>query len=463
MRDQHQEAEIQVRGASVFHGYLNMDDKTDEAFTSDGWFRTGDLGYFNHGNLRITGRISSMIKTEGGKKVQPDHLEDAYAKDPAIKEIGVLDSHGKLAALIVPDIKVIGSKDLQKSIADSLKKSSTSLPSYYRLNEFAISKEPLPRTNLGKIRRQELAERYEKAKNETSDSGKNGAKHSDSDLSADDRAVLEDPVSKQCWDWLKERFPDADITFDTSPQLDLNVDSLEWLNLTLELRERLSVDLSEDAIARIETVRDLLHEVADASQLGDDAASPFQEPEKVLDDNQKKWLTPLNPVMQVLSYCLYVFNFILMKVFFRVSTEGLENIPKHHVIICPNHASYLDAFALSAALNYRTLTHTQIASWAGIALANPFNSFIYRLAFAIPIEAKKSLISSLALGAAVIKAKRNLIWFPEGERTLDGKLLRFKPGIGMLLKEFSVDVVPVYLEGTRKALPPGAFFPDSQR
>jgi long-chain acyl-CoA synthetase len=132
---------------------------------------------------------------------------------------------------------------------------------------------------------------------------------------------------------------------------------------------------------------------------------------------------------------------------------------RKQVVFVANHASYLDAFALAAVLPFSTLRRTHWAGWAGIALANPFNTFIYRLAQAIPIEAKRSLFSSLALGAIVLKRHENLIWFPEGERTLNGKLLPFKPGIGMLLEHFSVDVEPVFIAGTREALPLGAFFP----
>ncbi len=53
----------------------------------------------------------------------------------------------------------------------------------------------------------------------------------------------------------------------------------------------------------------------------------------------------------------------------------------------------------------------------------------------------------------------SLVWFPEAKRTLDGKLLPFKQGIGVLLKDQSIPIVPVFLDGTAKALPIGAFFP----
>jgi long-chain acyl-CoA synthetase len=455
------QTEIQARGANIFSGYRNLPEKTEETFTKDGWFKTGDIGEMKHGNLHITGRISIMIKSEGGKKIQPDEVEEAYAKDPLIREIGVLQLDNKLVALVVPDLKAAGSGDLSKKISEAINKRSRELESYLRVNDFAISREPLPRTNLGKVKRQELIERYKKAKSEGSKAGETKkGKQATSEMSAEDQSLLQEAVAVDCWEWLGERFPEAALSMDSSPQVDLNVDSLEWLNLTLEIRERMGVDLNEEAISRVDTVRDLLKEVVDASKLGVDKTSPLLEPEKVLSDEQKKWLKPLGPNMKFMARILYWGTRGFMRACFRTEAVGIENLKDKQVVLTPNHASYLDAFALASVLPYTRMKKTQWAGWAGIALANPWNRFIYRLAQAIPIEATKSLVSSLALGAAVLKKHRSLVWFPEGTRTEDGNLLPFKSGIGLLLKSADeVPTVPVYLYGTREALPPGAFFP----
>lgn len=316
----------------------------------------------------------------------------------------------------------------------------------------------MPRTNLGKIRRHDLIAAYDKAKSDEKNNKGGKDKHKE-EMSAEDKSLLEEPIAKAAWEWLQEKFPDAEITLNKSPQLDLNVDSLEWLNLTLEMQGRLGVELDEEAIARIDTVRDLINEIVEASHSGRHAVSPFENPESVIDDDQKQWLKPLNPFMLSLAHLLYWANFILMHLCFKVSAIGLEKIPKGQVVFAPNHSSYLDAFALSAVLSIERLNKTQWAGWAGIALANPFNAFIYRLSQAIPIEATRSLISSLALAAAVLKKHKSLVWFPEGEMTSTGKLLPFKSGIGMLLEHFPVKVVPVRIVGTYEALPHGALFP----
>ncbi len=456
--DTNEQPEIQVKGKNVFAGYRNLPEKTAETFTDDGWFKTGDTGFMLFGNLHITGRISITIKSEGGKKIQPEEVEKDYTGDPSIREVGILQSEQKLVALVVPNVTAIGHSDPHKKIEEVIRKISETLPSYYRVTDFAISRELLPRTNLGKIRRAELVKCYEEAKADEKNkkSGKGGHKE---EVSPEDKSLLAGPIAKGVWDWLVERFPDAEITLDKSPQLDLNIDSLEWLNLTLEIQSRFGIELNEEAITRVDTVRDLIKEIVESSQSGAHTVSPFEQPERFIDDDQKEWLKPLSPFMLSIARFLYWANCALMRMCFNISAEGLERIPKGQVVFTPNHASYLDAFALSAVVDFNRLHKTQWAAWAGIALNNPFNAFIYRLAQAIPIEAKCSLISSLALAAAVLKGKKSLVWFPEGERTLTGKLLPFKSGIGMLLQHFPVNIVPVRLVGTREALPPGAFFP----
>jgi long-chain acyl-CoA synthetase len=455
-----EQKEIQARGATIFHGYRNLPEKTAEAFSKDGWFRTGDIGVFEQDNLHIVGRISTMIKSEGGKKIQPDEVEQHYTGEAVIREIGVLQSKQKLVALVVPNLKVVGHDNLSEKVSEAINAISKTLPSYYRVTDFAISNEPLPRTNIGKIRRKALSERYEQIKAVGKDEQSQHKGHTAIDaMSPEDRALLEDPVVKQCWDWLCEKFPDAELTLDKSPQVDLNVDSLEWVNLTLEIQEKFGVELSEEAIARVDTVRDLLNEVHAAAQSGGNSVSPFQHPEQFLDDSQKRWLKPLGPFMLATAFMLYWTNWFLMRLLFRVSAENLKQVPNEQIVITPSHQSYIDPFVLAAVLDFRTLHRTQWAGWAGIFLANPFTAFVYRLAQAIPIEASRSPVSSLALAAAVIKSGRNLIWFPEGARTETEELLPFKAGVGMLLNNFEIKVVPTLIEGARQALPPGAFWP----
>lgn len=460
-----QPGEVLARGPNVFAGYWNLPEKTQEAFTADGWFRTGDLGYFRGSTLHILGRLSTLIVTEAGKKFQPEDVEDAYAESPFIREVGVLQHGGKLVAVIVPDLGQIrrsGSGNIDHDIHEALAKRARELPSYQRLTGYVTVRDPLPRTRLGKICRAELAKLYEAAVSEPQAPPAHAGPARPEEMSEGDRALLDDPAAQRVWNWFAARYADKHLTPATSPQLDLGIDSLEWLTVTLALGTQTGVALDEAVIAEIDTIRDILRLVAEG-QPGEQAVrriQPLEDPEGALSEEQKKWLRPAGPVMSLAAFALYVLNWALMRILFRLRVKGAENVPEgSQVVLTPNHASYADAFVLAASLKYRFLRATHWAGWRGIAFANPVACFISRLAQAMPIDADHALVSSLALGAAVLKGGKNLIWFPEGRRTLTGELLPFKPGIGLLLHHFAVPVIPVYLEGTRQALPPGSWLP----
>src|SRR5205807_9124185 len=89
----------------------------------------------------------------------------------------------------------------------------------------------------------------------------------------------------------------------------------------------------------------------------------------------------------------------------------------------------------------------------------PVMRFLSRLGKILPVEPMRAARSSLAFGATILKSKKNLVWFPEGGLSASGELQEFKPGIGMLLEHFPTSVIPVFVHGTREALPPGKFFP----
>ncbi|MFW6388083.1 MAG: AMP-dependent synthetase/ligase, partial [bacterium] len=82
--------EIAVKGPMVMQGYYKNDDATREAFTEDGWFRTGDLGYLDDEDyLYLTGRKKSMIVTEGGKNIFPEEIEEQFQLYDEIDQIMV--------------------------------------------------------------------------------------------------------------------------------------------------------------------------------------------------------------------------------------------------------------------------------------------------------------------------------------------------------------------------------------
>lgn len=185
---------------------------------------------------------------------------------------------------------------------------------------------------------------------------------------------------------------------------------------------------------------------------GASASDYFDQPEQHLTDEQRRWLRPLGPVRSRLRRLFIAINRRLMRLLFRFTVRGLERLPAEGpLVIAPNHTSSLDGAALFAALDNATLDKTRWAGRRGAVLRHAVRRFFNRLAKTVPIERKAS---ALAAAAAVLERGENLVWFPEGTRTTDGRLQELKPGVGLLMVRLGVPVAPVWLEGAYHALRP---------
>lgn len=105
------DGEIEARGPGVMVGYYNKPDATAEAFTEDGWFRTGDVGAIDdEGFLRITDRKKELFKTSGGKYIAPTHIEQMIRASRFISQAVLIGDGRKFpAALIVPNFEMLES------------------------------------------------------------------------------------------------------------------------------------------------------------------------------------------------------------------------------------------------------------------------------------------------------------------------------------------------------------------
>jgi long-chain acyl-CoA synthetase len=442
--------EVHARGGAVFSGYWNLPEKTAQALDLGGWFHTGDLGFFDaRGELHLTGRISSLIVTEGGEKIQPEDLEAVYAECPGIREIGVLQWDGKLVGVIVPGMDAEGAGI---EIRGALQSIYRRLPTYQRLSRVMMTREPLERTALGKIRRHRLLARCAQWMEKVEE-------RSPEAFTEADFALLNEPVARRAWEYFGARYPKKQLTLGMSLGADLGVDSMEWLELTLEFRQRLETDLGESAIARIETLRDLLRELVSAGRAVS-TASWWEDPEGVLSEEQRRWLNPQGPLLRGTARILYELERFVVRKRFRLRVEGEGNLPESEaVVFVPNHLSYLDPPVLAAALGYRRMRETYWGGWTGVMTTHWWNRALSRLAQVVPIDPDHALISSVAFGAAALKLRKNLVWFPEGGVSRSGQLDAFKPGVGLLLEHSQMLAVPVAIAGTERALPPGRWWP----
>ncbi|MGB8361807.1 MAG: long-chain fatty acid--CoA ligase, partial [Acidimicrobiia bacterium] len=110
LRIDEETGEIQTKHPGVFKGYWNKPEKTAEAFTEDGWLKTGDVGQWVDGtHVKIVDRMKDIIITSGGKNVSPSEIENSLKTSPFIKEAMVIGDRRKfLSALISIEFDTVG-------------------------------------------------------------------------------------------------------------------------------------------------------------------------------------------------------------------------------------------------------------------------------------------------------------------------------------------------------------------
>jgi len=434
--------EILARGPNVFAGYWQNDDATRSAFTADGWFRTGDLGFVDDaGFLHIVGRSKEVIVLPDGKNIFPEEVEQCYAM-PLLREIGIFERNGALVALAVPDedeVRRRGGLGVLRLLKEEIETRAADLPPYQRIVDFRVVREPLPRTRLGKIRRHLLPELFENADKRT-------LEEAPIELDEADRALIEaTPTTRAVWEWLKERYPDRALGLDMSPQLDLQIDSLGWVGLTLELEQRFGVSLPAAAVSRVLSLRDLMTEVRRAETEAGTTPAPA---EATAPPRQRL-------PMRAIGALLYAVNRLLVRTLYRLDVEGADRLPADRCLtITPNHLSYLDPLVIAAALPGGVLRETYWAGWVGVMYAGPISRFVSRATRVFPVDPDQDLAGAIGTARALLDRGSSVVWFPEGRRSPTGELLPFRPGVGVLLKESNCLVVPARISGTYEAWPP---------
>ena len=149
--------EIQLKGPNVMKGYYKNPEATKEAFTEDGWLRTGDLGRFNEeGFLFITGRCKNLILLDNGENVSAEFIEEKLATEPLIKECICFGNNGAIYAEIYPDKDYAASNnitDIEAEMPAVLARANKSLTTFQAIQGFILRTTPLERTTSGKIKR----------------------------------------------------------------------------------------------------------------------------------------------------------------------------------------------------------------------------------------------------------------------------------------------------------------------
>lgn len=448
-----QDGEITVKGSNIMQGYYNRPEETAAMFDADGWMHTGDLGYIDRaGRLFVTGRKKEIIVLDNGKNINPNEIEEKLMKigNGLIAECAVTSGRSGLAALIVPDMAVLRSRhivNIQESLTDTvIEPYNVQAVSYKRILQCVFLSDPLPRTRLGKIRRHKLPTLLV-GKRASSDG--NGPQYTEAE-----KAVAQSGSFKMIRDFLAGQHLEAPITPGAHFELDLGVDSLGKVALVSYLNECCGQDFPDTLLADYPTVGQL-----------SEYLRQFAANASAVSGNSEKWMGDIvaaagqHPVPLPGTSWSHVLLLKTVAGMLRsvssVELAGRENIPPGSCILAPNHSSLLDSFYVAAGLGKADRRDTCYFATAKFA-DRPLLSSFARRHNVISMDINGQLSSAIQAVVQVLKAGRKVVIFPEGTRSIDGRLGELKSTFALIAWALKVPVVPVRLSGVNAVLPRGA-------
>lgn len=244
---------------------------------------------------------------------------------------------------------------------------------------------------------------------------------------------------------------DVEISPSSHLELDLGLDSLDYVELFSFLDKNFGIYVNEKIFSHMMTMQELYIYV--------------KEHQKEFTKTEIKWSDILNEPIEdkliyspIIMFAYKTILFPLFKLYFKLEVKGIENIPEESCIFTPSHQSMLDGFLVESTLPYKKLKKTFFLAFElvfGTKVLGP----ISRNGQTILIDANNNLKLSMQKVAQPLKEKDNIVIFPEGARTRDRKLLEFRPFFSMLSHEYNVPVVPIVIDGSFEALPSGKLFP----
>lgn len=424
------DGEVLVKGPNVFSGYFKDETRTSEAFTEDGFFKTGDIGEFDKdGYLFLKGRKKYMILGPGGQNVFPEDIEDVLNKFPGIKDSTVVgvEVGGGMVEINAVLLTSLDAKELEKIVSQANEK----LASYQQISNFTVwPEEDFPRSATRKVKKNEILSFLARQK-----------------ISIQAPSTKTTPLISLL---SKITGVDKEIINGSKTLGELHLDSLMRVELIAQVEERFFVFLDETKLVSKLTVDEL------------EKMIEKNEPAKSLPP-LRKW--PRALWARFLRFILQPILFLFMRIFVKLEISGGKNIKNIStpVVFMPNHISYVDPAILVAALP-RAIGRRVAFAAANDVLYEEFKWFVWPSelffnSFPFPRKEGENIRLGLDYMGKMLDDRYSIALFPEGMVSKSGELLPLKRGAGLVAVEMDVTVVPVLIEGSAKIFPFEKIFP----
>jgi long-chain acyl-CoA synthetase len=425
--------EILVRGANVSPGYWAHHDN-GSLKTEEGWLRTGDVGAIDEeGNLYFKGRKKDVIVTAAGLNIYPEDLEAALNAQPEVRESVVIPFEAQPAR---PEpLAVLIMKDAQANPLEVIERANLRLARHQQLRRHFIWPETdFPRTATQKVIKREVSERVLR------------------ELSAQAAANHEAGAVAELINRIRgDR--QIQVASTSGLAIDLNLDSLDRVELLSQLEERYQVELDEAAFTSATTVGEVERMVKEGAAVEVGAQYPYPE-----------WARTF-PVTWIRRLLLYLFVLPLSYVMCRVRVRGLEHLKplRAPVLFVSNHISMVDHALIIEALPDRFRRHLAIAmegevlrdwvrpqgnkSWLMRLKERAQYILVVTFFNVFPLPKKSGFRRSFAYAGEMMDRGQSVLVFPEGTRSEDGRMNPFMSGSGLLAAQLGVPVVPIKIDG----------------
>lgn len=455
-----EDGEILVRGENVSAGYWQNpatenhapnNSPSNSADELAGWLRTGDLGELDPaGNLRFRGRKKNVIVSSSGLNIYPEDLEAALHHQAQIRDAAVFpltrndrDSSEPAAALLLNP----GAADAHEIAAQAINAANTTLADYQQIRTWLIWPDPdFPRTATGKPRQSQISERATQILSARA-LGTPISRSAPWSLNSSLNSSTANPALAQ----LLSRFT---TTPNTNLEENLNLSSLDRVELLSALESTFHVELNDSALSRIKTISDIQKLITQPTAPRTEYSYP-------------RWAqTKTIRALRLLMYNTLVWP--ATKILGHPQIIGAENLKnlKSPALIISNHITRRADIGLILYALPKKFRHNLATAMAGETLQHmrtpppewfPPERWFYQINYwlvtalfnVFPLPQFSGFRDSFKFAGESADRGYSLLVFPEGEvnNTLDGRMAKFQPGIGLLAQNLNLPIIPMRLDG----------------